>query len=125
MEETQQTGAGLLIKVAPPLWSNEFLELLSAWAMKVHDHAPTFGAWLDDIAAKEQLRRLKQNTSDPTDVTPVTVPVTAWSNKELADALIAVHCLSYSVGDYAVGAFVDNVTMAINVVAAQRLRKGT
>lgn len=122
MVEDTQGVAGLLVKVYPPRWSDEFLELLSAWALKVYDKAPTFGAWLDNLASAEQLRRLKENSDNPVEVTPVTVPVSAWTNSQLADALIAVHCLSYSVGDYAVGAFIDKVTMAINVVAAQRLR---
>jgi hypothetical protein len=123
MNEPQVTG--FYLKVYPPRWSDSFLEVLSAWGRKVYDHAPKLGAWMDDLASAEQLRRLKENSANPVEVTPVVLPAASWTNDELGRALVAVNALSYSTSHHAVGRFFDELVQAINAITIARLTKGT
>jgi len=113
------------LKSYPPRWSDAFVAMLAAWGLKVYESAPRLGAWLDDLATAEQLRRLKEDSDNPVEVTPVVIPVTEWTNEELGRALVAVNALSYSTSDYAVGRFVDQLVSAINAATVARLTRGT
>lgn len=119
------TATGFYLKAYPPLWSDGFLALLTAWGRKVYDGAPKLGAWLDDLASAEQLRRLKENSGEPVEVTPVVIPVSSWTDEELGRALLAVNAMSYSTSHHAVGRFFDELVKAINAVTIARLTRGT
>lgn len=119
------TATGFYLKVYPPRWSDDFLALLTSWSMKVYDHAPKLGAWLDNLASAEQLRRLKQNSDNPVEVMPVVIPATSWTNDELGKALVTVNAITYSTSEHAVGRFFDELVQAINAITIARLTKGT
>lgn len=104
----------------PRLADNE-LQIAMRWAFHAYDHAPAFCGWLVEVLQNEQLRRLVRGQE--TDA--VMLPANCWSNRELVGALNVAHTLSFTVREYAIGAFIDELALTLNAFVGEQLTRET